>query len=127
MFILDSISLEDEVLNLVPLDQLVKIVAASSTVLQISHLHFVLDFGHVGCLLSHWFESWHTLLFLTEALVPVNVGFQDSFLLNFLKEVSRAHSHALNVASQIDSQLAQQVARELHHPLLLFFLRPCDH
>lgn len=127
MFVLDTICLEDKVLNFVPLHKLVKIGAASTAVLQISYLHFVLDFGHVRSLFGHWLQTWHALLTLTITLIPVDVGFQDGPFLCLFKEVGRAHSHALDIATQVNEELAQQVARVLNHPLLLLFFCRSDY
>ena len=97
MLRLNTVSLVNEVLDLIACHKSVKFTAAAPTVLDLGHFDFVLDFSHLRCALSDRLKATHAITDLTYSHVPVLVGLQNCSFLSLLQKVGRAHLHAFDV------------------------------
>ena len=84
MLSLASMGVEDVVFNFISLDELVKLAALLATVLQLRHLHLIVNFGHFRNILCHWLDADIPIALLRSVLIVLRVGTQNSAFLSLL-------------------------------------------
>jgi len=102
VFSLNAMRLVNIIFDLVALDQLINLTAASSTVLQVGHLYLVINLSHFRRVFCHRLESWDAFFSLVLNLIPVSVRSQDSMFLRLQEKVGWTHPHTLNERFSFD-------------------------
>ena len=103
VFCLHAMTVVNVILNLIPLDQLVKFTSFLATVLEGSHFDLVVDLGHLGDILSHGLDARNAASTeLRLNLVMLRICVQNGVFLRLLEHLRRAHLHTSDVDFVLD-------------------------
>ena len=84
MFSLASMGVKDVVFHFISFDELVKLAALLTTVLQLRHFDLIVNFGHFSHILRHRFNSDISIALPRPVLIVLRVGTQNSAFLSLL-------------------------------------------